>query len=98
MSKDFEIYTFCESRWNYYEKRDKGYFPSKHDSLVFEEASRHFNISLEEVEKSFNKIAKLKADQEVKNMTKKQMVDTFENILRNNKETPWGQELDKKQK
>lgn len=90
MAKELEVYEFCEQRWDYYEKRDNGYYPSKHDKLVFNEASEKFQLSVKEVERAFNKIAKLKADMEIGNMTKEQMKEKFKEILEGNKETPWG--------
>jgi hypothetical protein len=89
---DLVIYNYCEERWAYYKKLDGGYFPSKHDYKVFEDTVRKFDITVNKAEHAFNRIAKIKADKEVKGMTKQEMVKEFERIVTDNKETPWGQE------
>ena len=90
MIRELEIYNYCENRWDHYEKADKGYYPSKHDKKVLEDASTHFSITVEEAYQSHKLIAKTIADKEMKGLTEEEKVELFEKILRNNKETPWG--------
>lgn len=94
--KELEIYNYCEERWDYYEKRDGGYYPSKHDNTVLNEAANKFNITSKEAERAYSKISSEKANKMVKGLSKKQIVAKTEEIVRGNKETPWGMGLDKK--
>ena len=93
---DKKIHDFCDSRWKFYVSRDGFYYPSKHDKLVLQEAAQQFNITVEDAEQAFNRVAKAIADTEVKGMSRSQMVDMFKNIVEGNAETPWGQEKLKK--
>lgn len=92
---DLEVYNYCEKRWDYYEERDGGYYPSKHDNLVFLDAKEKFNITENEVRNSFNKISKVRANEIVKNMNSEDKKNLLEKIIKNNKETPWGNGLNK---
>lgn len=86
------IHDFCDSRWQFYINRDGAYFPSKHDQVVLQEAANEFHITPEEAEQAFQRVAKVKADAEIKGMSKSQMVEMFKDIVEGNAETPWGQE------
>ena len=92
-----EIHDLCDSRWDYYKKQDGAYYPSKHDDKVFADVAEHFCITSNEAENYFNEIAKEKAEAQLKGMSKAQMVKMFDEIVKGNAETPWGQiELNKK--
>lgn len=94
MENDKKIYEFCEKRWDHYERKDNGYYPSKHDSKVLEEAGNEFGITSAEVEKAFNSISAMKANLEVLGLTQEQKLEMARQILKGNKETPWGQGLE----
>lgn len=96
-SADGNVHDFCDSRWEFHINRDGAYLPSKHDKLVLQEAASEFNMTPEEVEKAFQRVAKVKADAEVKGMSKLEMVEMFRSIVEGNAETPWGQEKPKNQ-
>lgn len=97
-SGDKNIHDFCNSRWEFYINEDGGNFPSKRDKVVLQEAANKFNITPEEAEQAFQRVAKVKADAEVKGMSKLQMGEMLKSIVEGNAETPWGQEKLKKNK
>ncbi|NMM64374.1 hypothetical protein HBE96_17275 [Clostridium sp. P21] len=90
---DVQVYTYCKERWAFYEKLDGGYYPSKHDSVVLEEAAKKFNITSYKAEQIYSRVSAAKTNKECKNLNKEQMDQLLECIVRNNKETPWGQGL-----
>lgn len=89
---DLAIHDFCEGRWEFYLKRDGGYFPSKHDGLVFQEAANEFNVTPEEAIQAFDRVSKVKAEAAVKGLSISQMRQKLIDIVEGNAETPWGQE------
>ena len=93
---ELSIYNYCRQRWNYYENRDGGYYPSKHDSKVLEETASYFSLSIQEVEDAFNKVDKIKVNEMMKKLTLEQKMQLGVNILEGNAESPWGQEKIKK--
>lgn len=95
-NKEIAIHDFCDKRWKFCIDKDGAYYPSKHDKVVLQEAAIEFNITPEEAEQAFQKIAKIKADIEIKGMSKSKMVELFKDIVEGNAETPWGQEKLKK--
>ncbi|AKA70164.1 hypothetical protein [Clostridium scatologenes] len=86
-----QIYTYCNERWAFYKKIDGGYYPSKHDSVVLEEVAKKFNITPEKAEKIYRKIVATKTVKQCKGLTNKEKDKLLEDIVRDNKETPWGQ-------
>ena len=40
--KDREIFEFCENLYIQLKKQDNGYYPHKHDKLVFQKASEYY--------------------------------------------------------
>ena len=44
------IYEFMENLYDEVEKRDGGYYPSKHDRYIAEEASKKFRKPIEEID------------------------------------------------
>lgn len=86
-----EVYQYCQDRWDFYEVKDGGYYPSKHDHRVFEDAAQEFGMTSEAVMKVFDKIDKLHVQQQhIERMSKTQMAQMFDNIVKGNAETPWG--------
>ena len=85
-----EIYEACEKRWDVYEKMDGGYYPSKHDELVLKEVAQKYNLDVKKVKEIHDMVSKVKAEIEIKGMSKEQGAKEFEKVLRKNKETPWG--------
>lgn len=97
-SKDKTIYDFCDTRWKYYIEKDGSYFPTKHDKLVLQEAADQFGITPQETKEAFDKVSKVKAEEEVKGMSKTQIMESMKKIVEMNAETPWGQEKRNKYK
>jgi len=91
------IYEYVENLYDDLKMKDGGYFPSKHDKVVFESAANEFDITKEEAEKiynSFSKVAK-KLEFKLNRLPKKQRQEKREeilsNILKNNKDLPFGE-------
>lgn len=61
-----QIYMYCKKRWEYYEKKDGAYLPSKHDKRVFEDASKEFGLPESQCEACFDMIDKPLAEHMVK--------------------------------
>ena len=53
--KDREIFEFCENLYIQLKKQDNGYYPHKHDKLVFQKASEYFGICEDEVLKYYRR-------------------------------------------
>lgn len=88
-----KIHQFCIDRWDFYEKRDGAYLPSKHDKLVFQDASKAYNIPESECEYWFNEIDKPLADKKVKDaIAKGEFKKLCEEAFCGNGENPWGLE------
>jgi hypothetical protein len=58
---DIELYLYMQERWDYYEKLDGKYIISKHDPLVSRDAQNRYNLSKEEIDRRYDKVAKLLA-------------------------------------
>lgn len=56
--KCIEIYEFCQQQYIKLEKKDKFYSP-KHDKIVMGQASRHFKMSEETIEKAYGLAAQV---------------------------------------
>lgn len=94
--KEREVFEFCEKLFEQLNKQDNGYFPHKHDKIVFDKASEHFNISKDEVGKIYNSYTKLAANLEImkinrlpKAKRKAAMMRKMQDILLNNKDLPF---------
>lgn len=86
-----KIYLFCKERWNFYEKQDGAYLPSRHDKKVFKDASKEFGISEKECERWFDFIDKLIAEKLVQEAIKDgKFVELCDEVLGGNGENPWG--------
>jgi len=96
-SKDEIIHDYCDYRWEFHINEDGAYLPSKHDKVVLLEAANEFNISSEEAEQAFQRVAKFKAEAEAEGMSKSEITEMLKNIVEGNAETPWGKEKLKKQ-
>ncbi len=100
MSKimDRDVFDYCEKRFNELNTKDGGYHPLKHDSLVFNDASQTFNISIEEVDKIYDKFNKLAAKIELakinrlpKNKRNAAQINRIRDIFLNNHDLPFHQ-------
>lgn len=92
-----EIFNYCKSRWDFYKEQDGAYYPSKHDVKVITDAAEHYGIRYQDANEIYDEVSKEKAKAMVKGMTKAQMAQMFDGIVKGNAETPWGQmELNKK--
>ena len=76
--------------------KDKGYYPSAHDRIVWESAAAKFSITQEEVSRIYNAFTKKTADIEMKKIKKlpltkqkEAMLEMFSNILKNNRDLPY---------
>ncbi|WPC42925.1 hypothetical protein [Clostridium sp. JS66] len=90
---DLQVYSYCKERWAFYEKLDGGYYPSKHDSVVLEEAAKKFEITPQKADQIYSKVSAAKTSKECKNINKEQMDELLKGIVTKNKETPWRQGL-----
>jgi hypothetical protein len=93
---DRDIFDFCEKRFNELKMQDKGYHPHIHDSLVFEDAASEYNVSVEEVNKIYDRITKLSAKIEMarinrlpKNKRKEAMMQKMVDIVLDNHDLPF---------
>lgn len=94
--KDREIFEFCEKSFEELKRRDNGYYPHKHDKAVFDSASEHFGISIEEVNKVYDSYTKVAAQIEMmkinrlpKKKRKAAMMRKMQDIVLNNKDLPF---------
>lgn len=58
------IYEFVENKLIEFDKRDGGYYPSKHDGPAFRETANHFGIDIEVVERIYSSYGKMIAKKE----------------------------------
>lgn len=84
------IYNYCEKMWDKLKEEDGAYYPSKHDDLVFDDAAKHFNLSVNQIKDIHGEVSRELADARIKGMTKEQMLSEMKQIAENNAETPWG--------
>lgn len=94
--QESSIFEYCESVYDELKKKDNGYYPSRHDKVVFERASSHFSMSQNEVERIYSDYTKQIAEIEMRKIKKlplkkqqKAMADKFRDILCNNKDLPY---------
>ena len=43
--RERDVFEYCENLFEKLKKEDGGYYPHKHDRLVFEKTAEHFSIS-----------------------------------------------------
>lgn len=93
---DFEfqadVFEYCEKRFDELKIKDNGYHPQIHDKVAFEDTAKHFNISVEEVDKIFDRATKKSAQIYLKQkgkMTKRQMLKEMMAIVKENKDFPF---------
>lgn len=63
--RDREVFEFCERTFEELKKEDNGYYPHKHDKVVFKRASKHFGISIDEVDRIYDSYTKVAAQIEI---------------------------------
>lgn len=56
--KDRDIFEFCENLYVELKKQDNGYYPHKHDKIVFQKAAENFDISEDEVDRIYDSYTK----------------------------------------
>lgn len=92
-----EIYDLCKARWEWYKEQDGAYYPSRHDQKVFNDVAEHYGLPYQLIDEIYDEVSKEKAEGIVKGMSKAQMAQMLDQIVKGNAETPWGQmELKKK--
>lgn len=94
--KDREVFEFCEKKYVELNKQDNGYFPHKHDKIVFDMAAEHFGISKDEVDRIYNSYTKLAAKVEMMKINrlpqakrKTAMMRKLQDIVLNNRDLPF---------
>ncbi len=94
--RDREVFEFCERTFEELKKEDNGYYPHKHDKVVFERASKHFGISIDEVDRIYDSYTKVAAQIEImkikrlpKKKRKEAMMRKMQDIILNNKDLPF---------
>lgn len=87
------VFEYCENLFHELERRDGGYFPSKHDKTAISQTAQQFSISEHEVSRIYGEYTKQAADLEMEKikrlppvMRKRAMEKKFSNILRSNKD------------
>lgn len=63
--RERDVFEYCENLFEKLKKEDGGYYPHKHDRLVFEKTAEHFSISDENVRKIYDSYTKLAAQMEM---------------------------------
>ena len=94
--KERDIFEYCERFYNQSHQQDNGYFPNKHDKLVFQEAAKKYGIGEKDVEKLYDSYTKLEAKAEMmrinrlpKAKRKAAMMRKMQDIMLNNKDLPF---------
>lgn len=59
--RERDVFEYCENLFEKLKKDDGGYYPHKHDRMVFEQTAEHFSISEENVRKIYDSYTKLAA-------------------------------------
>lgn len=90
------VYEFIENLYDELKKQDGGYFPSKHDTYVFERASEEFGISIQDAQKIYDgfgkhvaKLLELKLQRLPKKERQKRREEMLTNIIKNNRDLPF---------
>ena len=63
--RERDVFEYCENLFEKLKKDDGGYYPHKHDRMVFEQTAEHFSISEENVRKIYDSYTKLAAQIEM---------------------------------
>lgn len=94
--KDREVFEFCENLYIELKKQDNGYYPHRHDKMVFQKAAEHFSISEDEVDRIYDSYTKLAAKVEMmrinrlpKEKRKDAMMRKMQDIVLHNKDLPF---------
>lgn len=94
--KDKDVFDFCEKRYKELANADNGYHPSKHDKIVFVDASQRFDLPIEDVYKIYDRLTKLVGKIEVakinrlpKNKQKNATMNKMKEIIINNHDLPY---------
>lgn len=94
--KKREIFEFCENLYKQLKRQDNGYFPHKHDKIVFDKAAEHFKLSKDEVNNIYSSYSKYAAKLEImkinrlpKSKRESVMMRKMQDILLNNKDLPF---------
>lgn len=94
--KDRDVFEFCENLYIELNNQDKGYYPHKHDTIVFQKAAQRFSISEDEAYRIYDSYTKLAAKVEMmkikrlpKRKRKAAMMRKMQDIVLNNKDLPF---------
>lgn len=94
--EDGKVYEFIENLYGELKEKDGGYYPSKHDSEVFEKTYDKFNMSTEEIDKIFNDFQEVVAQKKIQKLSKlpnnireERRMEILKDILKNNKDSPF---------
>ncbi len=95
-NRDRDIFDYCEKRFKELASQDNGYHPYKHDHLVFEDASKVYNVSINDIDKIYSRLSKLAAKIELArinrlptNKRKEASMRKMRDILLNNHDLPY---------
>lgn len=90
------IFEYCQNVFEELDKRDSGYYPSKHDKEAFKRTADHFSISEKEVDRIYDEYTKIAANIEIKKikkipekLRKDYLLKRASDIMINNKDLPF---------
>lgn len=96
--KDRAVFEYCEKLYYQLNQQDNGYYPQRHDKIVFQKAAQKFAISVDEVDRIFDSYTKLAGKIEIMKINrlpkaKRQaaMMRQMQNIMLNNKDLPFSE-------
>lgn len=94
--RDKDVFEFCEKLYNQLRQQDGGYFPHKHDKIVFQTAAEQFSIDETSAKKIFDSYTKLAAKAEImkinrlpKAKRKAALMRRMQDIMLDNKDLPF---------
>lgn len=96
MTDSKKLYEFCEHHYADLQKADHGYYPSRHDKVVFEAASNEFGVSENEAYEIYKKERQIVVDKYMEKVNrlpiplrKRVLLEIGSNALRANKDNPF---------
>lgn len=94
--RERDVFEYCEKMYTDLKKQDNGYYPHKHDKIVFDKAAEHFKICRDEVDKIYDSYTKLAAKVEMMKINrlprakrKAAMMRKMQDIVLHNKDLPF---------
>lgn len=96
MTYNKKLYDFCERHYAEWQSVDGGYYPSKHDKIVFEAAAKEFGVSASEAYETYHTERQFAVDKYLKRINKlpaplrtRVLHEVASNILKANKDNPF---------